>query len=69
MLVFHPVIVIIMMMMIMIANILTLTLNVGNVIIPFLQMKNWIPEYLNNLPQFLFLYGCAGSSLLHMGFL
>lgn len=39
------------MIMIMIANTLTLTLNVGNVIIPFLQMKNWIPEYLNNLPS------------------
>ena len=57
------------MIMIMIVNTLTLTLNVGNVIIPFLQMKNWILEYLNNLPQFLFLHGYAGSSLLHMGFL
>ena len=55
--------------MIMIADTLTLTLNVGNVIILFLQMKNWILEYLNNLPQFLFLHGYAGSSLLHMGFL
>ena len=57
------------MIMIMIADTLTLTLNVGNVIILFLQMKNWILEYLNNLPQFLFLHGYAGSSLLHMGFL
>lgn len=57
------------MIMIMIANTLTLTLNVGNVIIPFfLQMKNWIPEYLNNLPSS-HLFTAVLASLLHMGFL